>query len=315
MESVSNGKFSYEPVFYGATGWIPIDTPEISTQSRTAPWGPEEPKCWQKTPLDICVAEHAIKCAEATGASCSGDNPQRACVIAGAPVDSGASTASALGYTVSPGTWFNSFYTGGDWSNSLLDVSQDPTALSACEYVPGGTMTYDGARGTDSDPDAGSCVARAKSTCESFETTAGRYNRNEDDDDTDDSEFSNPDGLADPQATCEALGPCIYKQAEFPSFSTYKALPGVTESQCIGDPDHGTNRFGHKDCYFHFYWRNVFSECYDGALYGFRPLCYSCVIQAPEVPGCLTYLLRGIHVQSQSFNLFSGLFRHRYCPE
>lgn len=54
-----------------------MDTPEVSTQSRTAPWGPEEPQCWQKTPLDICVAEHVIKCADAQGAACMGDNPVR----------------------------------------------------------------------------------------------------------------------------------------------------------------------------------------------------------------------------------------------
>ena len=279
LDSVSSGEFSYEPIFYGPTGWITIDAPEIITTPKTAPWGldggGEVPQCYQKTPLDLCVAEHAIKCEDANTAECTGDNPEQACLIAGAPVDPGASTAAASGYTGgNPGAWFNSFYESGDWGNGLLDPAQDPVELSACQFIPG-----DGSKGSSR------CVAKDVATCEAFETTASRYNREGDSDDP--SSTSNPDNLPDPRATCEALGPCVYRQASFPDYGDYKPLPGVTEAECLSDPDHGTNRFGHRECFFNFYWRSVFPECNDGELYGYRPHCYQCSIQAPQVPGCL----------------------------
>lgn len=268
MQTISGGKFSFEPVFYGENGWIPIDTPEISTTPITAPWGAEEPKCFQKVPLDICIAEHAIKCRDAAAADCLGDDPETACLIAGAPVETGASTSSGMGYVGDPIAWFNSHYVDGDSGNGLIDAANDPVALSACQYIPG-----DGTKGSSS------CVAKATATCEAFETTASRYNREDDD--------SNPENLADPVATCENLGPCVYHQAPFPSYGNYKALNGVTEAECLADTAHQTNRFGHKQCHFNMNWRNVFSECNDGELYGYRPYCYECVVTAPEVPGCL----------------------------
>ena len=269
MDSVSSGKFSFEPVFYGETGWIPIDTPEISTASITAPWGPEEPQCFQKIPLDICIAEHAIKCRDASSADCLGDDPEKACLIAGAPVEAEASTAAGTGYVgEGPIAWFNSFYVDGDSGNELIDGANNPVALSACQFIPG-----DGTKGSSS------CVAKETATCEAFETPAGRYNRDGDD--------SNPENSADPATTCENLGPCVYHQASFPEYSNYKPLVGVTEAECLADTAHETNRFGHRQCYFNFDWRNVFSECNDGELYGYRPYCYQCVVTAPEVPSCL----------------------------
>lgn len=91
--------------------------------------------------------------------------------MAGAPVDAGASTGAEIGYSDFGGghgaaSWFNSFMDGGDWASGLLDPAQDPVVLSACEYIPGGTMTYDGVKGYDSDENNGNCVAKAKTTCE-----------------------------------------------------------------------------------------------------------------------------------------------------
>ena len=138
-------------------------------------------------------------------------------------------------------------------------------------FPPANGNTIAGLR--DTNPGEARCVAKTLQVCEPFVSTATRYNR--------DGDTSNPESLDDPADVCHALGSeCVYKQASFPDRHSYHPIE-ATEAECLSDPDHDTNLFGHLVCSFNFYWRNVFAECYDGELFGFRPACFQCTVQPP----------------------------------
>ena len=301
MAGASYGKFQMEPVFYGDNnGWINISTPEVQLGT----WDDERVGCWQKKPLEICVAKHVFKCL-AQNAECdtgpdtgtaafkraggdvtecpSEDSPCRAgnqsakvtCLVAGAPVNSDNTKEYGGNYVKpsDPGHWFTSFYKNKNYNEGLLDSSKDPAVLSACQYDPTAAANQ-------------RCVAKDTAVCEAVDTKVSRYNR----------AGSVDTDIGDPKTTCQsavARG-CVYKQQTFPDMHDYKAV-NLTEHECYRDAKHDTNAFGTLHRVFNFHMRNKFTECNDGENHGptldgydnYRRLCFFSYIQAPMVPSCL----------------------------